>query len=64
MKPAGEALKTAERAPEPAGRPFKASREARSHLGGPVERPVGGAEETDRQRERDRTERSWYVVVP
>ncbi len=35
---------------EPAGRPFEASWEARSHLGGPVERPEGrGAEEIDRE---------------
>ena len=69
LEPSGRALDPDERAPEPAeralepaGRPFEASWEARSHLGGPVERPgEGDRKRTDK--ETDRTERPGYVVV-
>ena len=60
-EPSGRALDPDERAPEPAeralepaGRPFEASWEARIHLGGLVERPVGGGQ----RKQTDRMERS------
>ena len=54
LEPAERALESAERALEPAGRPFEASWEARIHLGGLVERPVGGGQ----RKQTDRMERS------
>ena len=58
--PAERTLELAERALESAGRPFEASWKAHSHLGGPAGSSGGG----DGERETDRTELSWYVVVP
>ena len=71
MEPVGKALESAGRALVPAGRALEpagklgaswegpnASWEARGQLGGPAERPEGDGEK------RERSEHSWYVVVP
>ena len=57
LEPTGKALEPVGKAPEPAGRPG-------GSWEGQLRGPGGGSGAEEKHSKRERTERSWYVVVP